>query len=68
MSFIRGKIESEREIVPRTVTYGKSSFYQCEECGKYFDCETNMEIEVEVKTLKELMDEIGKCGRHKAKP
>lgn len=58
MSFIRGKIESPREIVQTHITVGgPSPFAQCDcGCEKWFDKETGAECRVT--TLDELFKEV----------
>lgn len=52
MGFIRGKIECDREVKPKTITVGgPSPFRQCPCCDKWFDEQGN---ECAVTTLAEL--------------
>lgn len=60
MGFIRGKIESPRELFQRDITVGKPTFYFCERCKMWVDANTHEQVEVEVSTFEELMDEICK--------
>ena len=52
MAIIRGKIESPRELRPRTITFGDIPFY--EKNGKWYCSKTHQEIEVIVIDLKDL--------------
>jgi len=64
MGIIRGKIETDREVVQKKITIGDSSFYECECCGKWFDKKTNKECRVT--TMGELLKEMKavSCERH----
>lgn len=54
MSFIRGKIESPRELQPKTITSGELLAQECScGCGRWFDNVTGEELLVQ--TLEEIM-------------
>lgn len=60
MSFIRGKIHPEREVVAKEITFGEPSFYFCERCKLYVDANTHEQVEVKVTTLGDILDEVCK--------
>lgn len=65
MSIIKGKIESDREIVQRHITVGKSSLRKCDCCDKWFDRGTGEEVKVIETTIDELFKDLENCGWHK---
>jgi hypothetical protein len=70
MSFIRGKIEADREIVQKSITVGESPIHQCRcGCEKWFDKKTGKEVKVITKTMGDLFDGIlPLCQRSKISP
>ncbi len=68
MSFVRGKIYHDREIIQNKLTFGKmpENIRQCDcGCEKWFDTSSGKAVEVKTSTLGELLDECSKplCGR-----
>lgn len=64
MGFIRGKLESDRELPQPRMTYiGEPSFRQCFcGCEKWFDTKTGKQIEVVVQTFEEAFAELPLCN------
>lgn len=61
MGMLRGKFESDREIVPREVIVGKPSFRMCKcGCKRWYDVKTGEEVKVEIKSFGELLNKT-KC-------
>lgn len=53
MSFIRGKIEADREVRPREITFGEVPWYQSP-CGCWIDKVTNKKVETTVLTFEQI--------------
>lgn len=62
MGIIRGKIESDREIVPKEITVGDSPWLKCScGCEKWFDKKTGKEIEVMIQSFDEFLNNKPLC-------
>lgn len=54
MSFIRGKIEVDREVRPREIIYGDLPYLYCDSCQEWVD-DNHEIVEVTVTTLGDMM-------------